>query len=199
MEQYLVEDREAQELVSLLRDHIDHLPRTHSLPSRPQRPTPAPPPDSSEQSPTDFTVDEVVLFFSQENIYSIMLQKQSIITLSIRAVVETIRNNGVDGVYRLMSQGTDLFDLLEVFRADILSHGVELGIREAQPTRQRRHTELSPQGPLPPQPIHHRPRDGAAMMVDDYEPSIEDAVEYFKQMSPEELRDKQEFLSVEER
>ena len=198
VEQYLVEDREVRELVLLFRDQIDGPPYTERLPNRPWSPTPAPPPASSERSPPDCTVDEVVHFFSQENIYSVIFQRQSTVTLSTRAAVETIRNNGADGVNRLMAEGNDLTELLEVFRADILRHGEELGLREAQGTGQSGHAEHSPQGHLLSHPACPGLRNDVAMMVEGYEPSIEDAVNYFKEMPPEELLNKQDFLSDDE-
>lgn len=128
-----------------------------------------------------------------------MLAKQPTITLSTRAIVETIRNSGVGGVTRLMmTQGNELSELLQVFTEDIVRYVEQLGIRP-QVARGREHPVSSTQRPLLSQPEHCTPHNGAVMMEEHNELSCEAIARYFKEVPPEELLVKQEFLTEDER
>ena len=150
------------------------------------------------RNPFDCMVEDVVLFFSQENIYSIIVAKQQTVTLSTRAVVETIRNSGAEGVCRLLTEGTDLCDLVQVFMEDIVRYREQLGLRP-QVAGGREHAVRSRQVPLLPWPEHSTPYDGSAMTEERNELSCEAIVRYFREVPPEELLVKQEFLTADER
>jgi hypothetical protein len=70
------------------------------------------------------TSDEIFQFFSQRNIYTIIKQKRPLITLQLRAVVETVKIEGASGVPGLLRREQAFQDLVEEFHWEIIAHSL---------------------------------------------------------------------------